>query len=277
MALGAEPFFVDVLDAASVDQAMAAAQPEVVIEQLTALPKHYTPAALRDALDATNRVRIVGGGNLQLAAERHGVRRYLAQSGAYFYAPGPTLAEESDAFISDGSPVVRGNVQSLTAIEERVLSSRILEGITLRYGFFSGPGTWWAPDGDVARQVRALEFPITGEGEGIWPFIHIDDAVDATILAITNGEPGPYNIVDDENLSLATWLSVYASWVGAPPPPRVPVGPETDPDTLYYATCLRGASNAKAKRLLGFRPRPREWVSAHPPVMNRSEFAAVAP
>jgi len=122
-------------------------------------------------------------------------------------------------------------------------------------------GAWYAPDGDVAHQVREVQFPVTGNGEGVWPFVHIDDAVDATISAITAGEPGPYNITDDDQLPLASWLPAYATWIGAPPPPRVIVGPETDPDALYYATRLRGASNSKAKRMLGSRPRAREWFA----------------
>ncbi|NVB76821.1 MAG: NAD(P)-dependent oxidoreductase [Kofleriaceae bacterium] len=257
--IGAEPIVMDALDAGSVDEAIRSARPEIVIEQLTALPKHYTPASMRAALDGTIQVRVVGGANLQAAAERHGVRRYLAQSGCYFYAPGETPADETEPFVENGPPLVAGNVRSLSAIEDRVLSSRI-EGITLRYGFFYGPSTWYAADGDVAQQVRERQFPVTGNGAGVWPFVHIDDAVDATIAAITTGEPGPYNIADDEQLTLATWLPAYAAWLGAPPPPHAPVDPTTDPDALYYATRLRAASSAKAKRLLGFAPRARDWV-----------------
>lgn len=258
--IGAEPFVMDAVDPDSTEQAIRSAKPEIVIEQLTALPKHYTPASMRAALDETVQVRVVGGANVQAAAERNGVRRYLAQSGAYFYTPGETPAEETEPLVENGPPLVAGNVRSLSAIEERVLTSQALEGITLRYGFYYGPGTWYAPDNDVAEQVRARQFPVTGNGEGVWPFVHIDDAVDATIAALTAREPGPYNIVDDEQLTLARWLPAYAAWIGAPPPPHAPVGPETDPDALYYATRLRGASNTKAKQLLGFRPRPREWT-----------------
>jgi nucleoside-diphosphate-sugar epimerase len=265
IAFGAEPVFMDVLDAASVDRAVRATAPEIVIEQLTALPKRYTPDTLRASLTATNQVRIEGGANLQAAAERYGVRRYLAQSGAYFYAPGTSAADESEPFVADGPSAVAVNVASLSAIEARVGSSTRLEGITLRYGFFYGPGTWYAPDGDVAQQVRDGQFPITGDGAGVWAFVHIEDAIEATVLAVAAGEPGPYNITDDEQLSMRDWLPTYASWVGAPPPPQIAIGPDTDPDAVYYATQLRGASNAKAKRELGFSPRVREWLSVPVP------------
>jgi nucleoside-diphosphate-sugar epimerase len=149
-------------------------------------------------------------------------------------------------------------------IERRVLGSRSLEGIVLRYGFFYGPGTWFHPEGDVAHQVRNGRFPIIGDGEGVWSWLHIDDAATATVAAAERGKPGIYNIVDDQPWPVHHWLPAFAEWVHAPPPPRLSVeevlkgGGE---DAIFYGTRMRGASNSKAKRELNFQPRPLEWMN----------------
>lgn len=260
-ALGAEPVVADALDAVAVEQAVLAARPEIVIEQLTALPRQYTPEAMRQAMEANSRIRTVGGANVQGAAEKVGARRYITQSGSYYYAPGPGLATEETGFAMDGPPLIAGGVRTLAILERRVLGTSSLEGIVLRYGFFYGPGTWYAKDGSVAEQVRRGEFPITGNGAGVWSFIHIEDAVAVTLVAMTQGSPGVYNIADDQPSSLAVWLPAYARWVGAPTPPQLSMGAVRDPDALFYATQLRGASNAKAKHELGFQPRPLDWLA----------------
>lgn len=258
--LGAEPAVADALDAAAVGRAVLGARPEIVIEQLTALPQQYTRDSMRRSLEANSRIRTVGGANVQSAAEKAGVRRYIAQSGSYYYTRGPGLATEDTDFAIDAPPLVTGGVQALAALERRVLGTRSLEGIILRYGFFYGPGTWYGTDGSVAEQVRHGEFPITGNGAGVWSFIHVEDAAVITLAALTQGSPGIYNIADDQPSSLAVWLPAYARWVGAPPPPRFSANEVRDPDALFYATQLRGVSNAKAKRELGFTPRPLEWL-----------------
>jgi 2-alkyl-3-oxoalkanoate reductase len=259
-ALGAEPVVADALDAAAVERAVRGARPEAVIEELTALPRTYTPEAMRDTLAATNQVRAVGGGNVQAAAERAGARRYIAQSGCYYYVPGPGLATEETGFAVDGPPLVAGGGQALLGIEKRVLGAQSLEGIVLRYGFFYGPGTWYAADGNVAEQVRRGQFPIAGGGGGVWPFVHIADAAAVTVAALTRGARGAYNVTDDEPSPLAVWLPAYARWLGAPAPAQVSADEVADPDARFYAMQLRGASNAKAKDELGLQPRRREWL-----------------
>jgi nucleoside-diphosphate-sugar epimerase len=259
-ALGAEPAVADALEAAAVDHAVVGARPEVVIEQLTALPRDYTPEAMRASLAASNKVRIVGGANVQAAAERAGARRYIAQSGCYYYAPGPGLATEETSFARDAPRLVAEGIRALLAIEDRVLGAPSLEGIVLRYGFYYGPGTWYSADGSVAEQVRRRQFPITGGGGGVWSFVHIADAVAATVAALTRGSRGAYNVTDDDPSPLAVWLPAYARWLGAPSPAQVSTDEVEDPDARFYAMQLRGASNAKARHELEFRPRRREWL-----------------
>jgi nucleoside-diphosphate-sugar epimerase len=259
-ALGAEPVVADALDAAAVEHAVRGARPEVVIEELTALPRHYTPEAMREALAANTQVWTVGGANVQAAAERAGARRYVAQSGCYYYVPGSGLATEETSFAVDAPPLIAGGARALRWIEERVLGARSLEGIVLRYGFFYGPGTWYAADGSVAEQVRRRQFPVTGGGGGVWSFVHIEDAVAATLAALTREARGAYNVADDEPSPLAVWLPAYARWLKAPEPPQVSADEVEDADARFYAMQLRGASNAKAKRELEFQPRRRQWL-----------------
>ena len=139
-----------------------------------------------------------------------------------------------------------------------------MEGIALRYGFFYGPGTWFNPDGDVARQVRQQQFPIIGNGEGVWSWLHIEDAAIATVAAAERGKPGIYLIANDQPLALHEWLPAFARWLNAPTPPRVSVEDalksDGGADAVYYGSQMRGVSNAKAKRDLNFQPRPLEWI-----------------
>ncbi len=151
----------------------------------------------------------------------------------------------------------------MTDIERRLLTTPNLEGIALRYGFFYGPGTWFAPDGDVAQQVRQQQFPIVGNGEGVWSWLHIEDAAIATVAAAERGNPGVYLITDDRPLQVREWLPAFAQWINAPPPPQISVEDAlkaSGADAVYYGTQMRGVSNAKAKRELNFQPRPLEWI-----------------
>jgi nucleoside-diphosphate-sugar epimerase len=148
-------------------------------------------------------------------------------------------------------------------IERRLLEMPKIEGIALRYGFFYGPGTWFNPDGDVARQVRQHQFPIVGNGEGVWSWLHIEDAAMATVAAAEQGNPGTYLIANDQPLPVRQWLPAFAKWVNAAPPPQVSVEEalkESGPDAVYYGTQMRGASNGKAKSELNFQPRKLEWL-----------------
>jgi nucleoside-diphosphate-sugar epimerase len=139
-----------------------------------------------------------------------------------------------------------------------------MEGIAMRYGSFYGPGSWFNPDGDVAQQVRRKQFPIIGNGEGVWSWLHIEDAAMATVAAAERGRPGVYLIANDHPLAVRDWLPAFARWLNAPPPPQVSVEDalrrDGGADAVYYGTRMRGVSNAKAKRELDFQPRPLEWV-----------------
>jgi nucleoside-diphosphate-sugar epimerase len=258
--LGAEPFVADVLDREATAAAVSGARPDVVVDQLTALPRSYTPEAMREAIAATGAVRVVGGDNVYAAAVTAGARRYLAQSGCSFYRPGEGLADESEPWAEDGPPLVAQNVGSLLAVERRTLGpDRPLPGVSLRYGFFYGPGTWFHPDGDVAEQVRAGEYPVLGSGAGRWSWVHIDDAVVATAAAVESDITGAFNLCDDAPIPISQWLPAFARHVGGPPPPHVPTGPDTDPDGRFYAELMRGADNRLARKELGFHPRPLPW------------------
>ena len=260
---GVEPAIADVFDPDAVKAVLSRAQPEVVIEQLTALPKSYTAEAMSAAAPFNNRIRLEGGANVLAAARAAGVRRYLRQSIAFWAAPGPGLADEETPLAFDGSPAVAADARLVTELEHRLLGNPDIEGIAMRYGFFYGPGTWFNPDGDVARQVRQQEFPIVGNGEGVWSWLHIEDAAVATAVAAEQGQPGIYLIANDQPLTVREWLPAFARWVKAPPPPQISVEDALKmggADAVYYGTQMRGVSNAKAKRELNFQPRQLEWI-----------------
>ncbi len=260
---GIEPAIGDVFDTDAVKAAISLAQPEVVIEQLTALPRTYTRQSMNAAAVLNNRIRLEGGANVLAAAQAAGVRRYLRQSVAFYAIPGPGLADEDTPLAFSASPAVAAGAREVSELEHHLLGNPKIEGIALRYGFFYGPGTWFNPDGDVARQVRQQQFPIVGNGEGIWSWLHIEDAAIATVAAAEQGNPGIYLIANDQPLAVREWLPAFAQWLDAPPPPQISVGDalkSSGADTVYYGTQMRGVSNAKAKRELNFQARPLEWI-----------------
>ncbi|MBD1896876.1 NAD(P)-dependent oxidoreductase [Trichocoleus sp. DQ-A3] len=264
VAEGIEPAVADVFDADSVKAAIARAQPEVVIEQLTALPRTYSRESMSAAAPLNTRIRLEGGANVLAAAQAAGVRRYLRQSVAFWGIPGTGLADEETPLSLDASPAVAADARLVTEIEHRLLETSNLEGIALRYGFFYGPGTWFNPDGDVAQQVRQQQFPIVGNGNGVWSWLHIEDAAIATVAAAEQGNPGVYLIANDRPLAVREWLPAFARSLNAPPPPQVSVEDalkrDGGADIVYYQTQMRGVSNAKAKRELDFQPRSLEWI-----------------
>jgi 2-alkyl-3-oxoalkanoate reductase len=273
---GATPEIVDVFDAGAVHAVLERTKPDAVVDQLTALPKTYTRQSMAAAASLNDRTRLEGGANLQAAAQAAGVYRYIVQSSAFWYAPGSGLADEATAFAFDASPAIAAGTRTYAELEQRVLSAEHWEGIALRYGFFYGPGTWYAPGGDMAHQIRQQQFPIVGLGAGVWSWIHIEDAAAATVAAVERGSAGAYNIVDDYPTPMQEWLPAYAHWLNANPPLQVTLEAalqSQDADAVYYATQLRGASNTKAKRELGFAPRPLEWL-IHAPTHEVSEIAA---
>ena len=261
---GIEPAIADVFDTEAVKAAINLAQPEIVIEQLTALPRTYTRQSMNAAAALNNRIRLEGGANVLAAAQAAGVRRYLRQSVAFYANPGPGLADEGTPLAVSASPAVAAGAREISELEHCLLEIPNIEGIVLRYGIFYGPGTWFNPDGDVAQQVRQKQFPIVGNGEGIWSWLHIQDAAIATAAAAERGNPGVYLIANDRPLPVREWLPAFAQWLNAPPPPHISVEDALKTsggaDAVYYGTQMRGVSNAKAKRELYFQPRPLEWI-----------------
>ena len=260
--IGAAAIIADALDAAAVKAAVGRIRPDAVINELTSLPRHYTAAEMKAAAERDRKVRVEGNINLLAALRDAGVRRYLLQSSGYWYAPGSGLADESVPFISSASSRVEASARTYRELEARASATPAIEFVALRYGFFYGPGTWYTREGDIGDQVRQQQVPIIGEGQGVYSFVHIDDAAGATAAAL-ECPPGAYNIVDGNPSPQHLWLTAFARAAGAPPPPRVSEEEAlraSGADAVYYATRLRGASNEKAGRELEFRPRPLEWI-----------------
>src|SRR5215470_15315930 len=259
--IGAEAAIATSLDAAAVKAAVVQVRPEAVINELTSLPRHYTAAEMAAAAERDRKVRTEGNANLLAALRDVGVRRYLLQSAGFWYAPGEGLADEGEPFAYAASPAVAAGSRRYAELE-RTAATAGIDFVALRYGFFCGPGTWFNADGDMDDQVRRRQVPVIGEGQGVWNWVHIEDAAAATSAAL-DCAPGAYNLVDDDPSPQHRWLPAFASAVGAPPPPRISEAEAMatlGPDTVYYATRLRGAANGKAKRELNFCPRPLEWL-----------------
>jgi 2-alkyl-3-oxoalkanoate reductase len=259
--LGAMVAVVNAFDGAAVEQALRRSQAEVVIDELTALPKD--PSGYAAAFPGDRQLRLEGGGNLHRAAQAVGVRRYIQQASGFFLKAAVELADESAPLATDASAGVAASAQMYADVEARLLNSGKMEGIALRYGFFYGPNTWYCPDGAAADHVRHREMPIIGQGEGVWSFVHIEDAALATVAALT-APPGIYNIVDDDPSPVSRWLPAFARWVGAPPPPQVTEQRAREvagDDAVYYGTKLSGAANDKAKQAFNFKPRRLQWLN----------------
>ncbi len=263
-ATGAEPVVVDALDALAVQAAVRQARPEVVVHQLTALPAMLDFRKIEQQFAMTNRLRTEGTDHLLAAALDVGARRFVAQSYAgwpYARTGGPVKTEE-DALDARPPAALRATLKAIGHLETAVTGASGIEGIVLRYGGFYGPGNYIGMGGAAVGQIRQRRVPIVGHGTGIWSFIHIDDAARATRAAIERGEQGIYNIVDDDPARVSAWLSVLASILGAKPPRRVPVWLARfliGEQGVMFMTQARGASNAKAKRELGWQPVWASW------------------
>jgi nucleoside-diphosphate-sugar epimerase len=259
---GGVPVIANVLEAEDVGKAVAGIRPEVVIDQLTALPRHYSPQAMRETLAQSNEVRVVGGANVQRACLQAGATRFIAQSGAYYYGPGEGPAVETEPFVSDGPPLVAANVAAFEHVENRVLGlPEGATGLVLRYGFFYGPGTWYSVDGDVGEQARAGQLGVLGSGAGVWSFVHLDDAAEFTArVAVESVATGAVNVTDSDPLPMREVLHAFTAYAGGGRPTAHPVSDDTDPDGVFYATAMRGASNLRAREEFGFRPRRLEWL-----------------
>jgi nucleoside-diphosphate-sugar epimerase len=261
--LGAVPVVADALDPDAVAEAVAEAKPDVIVHQLTSLTgvQRFTERAA----EPTNRLRTEGTDNLLSAGHAVGVRRFVAQGVAGFGAYGRTGAAvktEADPLDPSPPPEFRETLAALRHLEAAVLGARWTDGIVLRYGVFYGPGTSLAQGEEQFEMVRKRKFPVVGDGGGVWSFVHIDDAAEATVAALEHGTRGVYNVVDDDPAPVAEWLPALARTLGAKKPMRVPrfVGRMFAGETgVAMMTEIRGASNAKAKRELGWRPAHPSW------------------
>jgi len=261
--LGVAVSLADAFDAGAVLAAVAKAKPDVLIDQLTWLPAN--PADVITALPNDTRLRQEGSANLLAAAETVPVGRYIIQSrGFYLDAPPGELADETSTLRYAAPGKLGESIHVMGDYEDSVLASTKCQGVVLRYGFFYGPGTWYRPDGAIADLVRKQAMPVIGRGNAVWSFVHIDDAVSATVAALT-AETGVYNIVDDDPVPVSEWLPAFARWVDAPAPPQVSVDEalrSSGEEAVYYHLDLTGAANKRAKKNFGFSPRPLLWRSA---------------
>lgn len=261
---GAEPVILDVLDRDAVMKTVAAARPDVVIHQVTALAGVHSFKNFDREFALTNALRTDGTTHLLAAAHAAGARRFIAQS----YTGWPNIREggrvktEDDPLDPHPPRTMTQTLDAIRQLEAAVSSPSGITGIVLRYGSFYGPGTSLGIDGEITQMVRQRKFPIVGGGTGVWSFTHIDDAAGAAQLVVEQGAGGIYNIVDDEPAEVSVWLPELARAIGARPPYRVPVWlvrPMLGEAMLEIVTSARGSSNAKAKRLLGWQPIYASW------------------
>lgn len=260
---GAEPVVCDALVRDRLVEAVVAAKPEVVVHQLTALPDRYNPRRIRQLYRETDRLHIEGTDNLLTAAREAAATRFVVQSVAFSYERSGGPVKTEDAPLDPNPPKAFADAAAgMAHLERTALSASDVAPVVLRYGFFYGPGTWYAPDGHFAREVRRRRYPIVGHGEGIFSFIHLEDAASATRLAIESDVTGVLNIVDDEPAPMREWVPVFAAAVGAPRPWSAPVWLArlvAGRSAVDQLLTIRGADNAKAKAALGWKLRFPSW------------------
>ena len=268
-ALGARPVVADALDPDAVARVVGEAEPEVIVHQLTALSGPMRAIDARHperSFAITNRLRTEATNHLLSAGRAVGARRFVAQSyaGWRWARTGGPVQTEADPLDPNAPVPLRAGLAAILHLEQSVTTIAWGEGLALRYGSFYGPGTSisLAPDAQMAGPIRKRRFPLIGDGDGVWSHVHIEDAAAATAAAVDHGQPGVYNIVDDDPAPVREWLPALASALGAKPPRRVPrwlarlVAGEA---ATIMMTDVRGASNAKAKRELGWQPRYPSW------------------
>jgi nucleoside-diphosphate-sugar epimerase len=264
--VGAQPVVADALDANAVGRAVGEAEPEVIVHQLTAIPPALNMRHFDREFAPTNRLRTEGTDHLLSAGRAVGVKRFVVESfaGVSYARSGGPIKREDAPLDDDPPPAMRQVLAAIRHLEAAVAGARWTEGLVLRYGWLYGPGTSIAlnPPGSQIELIRKRQFPIVGRGTGVWSFIHIEDAVAATVAAVEGGPAGIYNVVDDEPAPVSEWAPVLAAAVGAKRPLRVPrwLGRLAGGEVATVAmTEIRGASNDKAKRELGWRPRYPSW------------------
>jgi nucleoside-diphosphate-sugar epimerase len=264
--LGAVPVVADALDTDAVAHAVAEAEPKVIVSQLTALSGSLDMRKFEESFALTNRLRTEGTDHLLAAGRAVEIERFVAQSyaGWPFARTGGPVKTEEDPLDPTPADAMRTTHDAIRHLEEAVTGATWTEGIVLRYGGFYGPGTSLSlnPEGEHVELLRKRKFPIVGSGTGVWSFVHIEDAASATVAAIELGKRGLYNVVDDEPAPVHEWLPAAAATLGARKPMRLPrwLGRLTAGEAVVVMMNeVRGASNAKAKRELGWQPRYPSW------------------
>ncbi len=260
-AMGAEPVLADALDGAVVSGAVAAARPDAVIHELTAIPARINPRRVERDFELNDRLRSQGTRILVDAAREAGAGIVIAQSIAFAYAPGVpgTVHVESDPLARGGMRSFARSAAALADLESAVLG---VDGTVLRYGYLYGAGTAISREGSMGQDLARRRMPIVGAGKGVWSFVHAEDAAGATVRALEGEHRGVYNIVDDEPAEVERWLPALADSIGAPRPRRVPaflariVAGEYGVATMTQA---QGASNSLARTTLGWTPEHPTW------------------
>ena len=262
-AQGAEAVAFDALDPDAVREAVSGAGPQALIHQLTSIPAQINPRTMDRDFELNDRLRTEGTANLVAAAGEAGCERFIAQSIAFAYAPGPsgTIHAESDPVISPGHAPkeFRRSAGAVADLEREVLGAG---GVVLRYGYFYGPGSAIARDGSMAAALAHRRLPVVGSGSGVWSFVHVADAAAATVAALGLQGPAVLNVVDDEPARVSEWIPALAEAVGAPRPRRVPAWLARLAAGAYgtaIMTRAQGASNAAARTELEWSPRYPSW------------------
>jgi nucleoside-diphosphate-sugar epimerase len=272
---GADPVVVNGLDRDALMKAVVMSRPEVIVHEMTSIGPIRSFRNLDAEFAITNRLRTEGTEYLLAAAREAGTNKFVAQS----YAGWPNIRRggrvklEDDPLDPNPPKAMSQTLAAIRKLETMVVNATGIAGVVLRYGSFYGPGTSISPGAETLELVRQRKFPLVGDGAGVWSFIHTDDAANATRLAIEHAPAGIYNIVDDEPAEVSAWLPELAKVIGAPAPRHLPawLGRLLLGDAgLSIMTQVRGSSNTKAKRVLGWRPAYASWREGF-----RRELAAV--
>ncbi|WP_067477548.1 NAD-dependent epimerase/dehydratase family protein [Actinomadura hibisca] len=249
----------DALDRAALTRAVKDAAPDAVVHLLTAIPAEISPRHMERDFALTNRLRTEGTRNLLDAAHEAGATRIISQGVAFAYDPAPGLANEDAPFWTNPP---KPSATTLAALETLEKLTGEADGLVLRFGHLYGPGTVFAADGSIVRQVRARKMPLVGKGSAVFSFTHTHDAATAVVSALSRPVGGALNIVDDDPVPVADWLPTLAAILGAPKPQRVPTALArliAGPWGVAFMTRLRGADNARARLELNWRPRHTSW------------------
>jgi nucleoside-diphosphate-sugar epimerase len=266
-ALGARPVLLDALNREAIHAAVAAAEPQTVIHMLTALPSRVDPRHLRRDLAINDRLREDGTRDLVAAAQQAGATRMIAQSVAFLYMPlagiagRPPLRTEEDPLDFEAPKTLTRSIHALHMLEHTVRSADGLTGVVLRFGYLYGPGTRFSSQGPVVEDLRRRRMPVVGDGSAVWSFVHVDDAARA-VLAALDAPRGVYNVVDDEPAPVREWLPELARAAQAPAPRHIPAllgRVRLGAFAVNRMTKGDGASNERAKEVLGWRPQVVSW------------------